>query len=88
MFWPEDPPELRKQLRQLMDLNYRVKRMTKYHIKICEVNYFTTGTITIDPDVRHRDKGFEALIELLELRYPRKNVLILDVSKRSQSRPS
>lgn len=83
MFWPEDPPELKEQLRQLVDLNYRVKRMTKYHIKIGEVNYFTTGTITIDPDTRHKDKGFEALIELLELRYSRKNILILDVGKRS-----
>ena len=67
-----DTPAQRKQVIGLEKRGYPVRRMTRYHVKILEVNYFiTTGTITIDPDVRYQYKGFDALLKLLEEKYPR-----------------
>jgi len=46
---------------------------SRYHVKIREVNYFiTTGTITVDSGVRCKNKGFDALLSLLEKKYPRR----------------
>jgi len=43
-----------------------------------DVNYFiTTGTITVDPDVRYKHKGFDALLMLLEEKYPRFQQLVV-----------
>ena len=42
--------------------------------------FFTTGTITIDPDIKYKGKGIAALIALLEERYPKRlELLILDL---------
>jgi hypothetical protein len=66
-----DTFEQRQQIIQLVDGRYPVSRKSRYHVKILDVNYFiTTGTITIDPDIRYKHKGFEALLTLLEEKYP------------------
>jgi len=50
-----------------------VSRKSRHHVKILDVNYFiTTGTITIDPDIRYKHKGFDALLTLLEEKHPRR----------------
>jgi hypothetical protein len=68
-----DTPEQRQQIADLENRRYPVSRKTRYHVKILEVNYFiTTGTITIDPDIRYKHKGFNALLTLLEEKYPRR----------------
>ena len=68
-----DTPEQRQQIADLENRRYSVSRKTRYHVKILEVNYFiTTGTITIDPDIRYKHKGFNALLTLLEEKYPRR----------------
>jgi hypothetical protein len=78
LFWPNDTAELKEQMREFIRLGYYVLRKTEYHIKIYEINYFPTkGTITIDPHERYKHKGFEALLELLEERHPRKNVVCM-----------
>jgi hypothetical protein len=70
-FSGHDTPEQRRQIIELENRRYPVSRKTRYHVKILEVNYFiTTGTITIDPDIRYKHKGFDALLTLLEEKYP------------------
>jgi hypothetical protein len=64
---PNDSPELRKQIAELRGLGYRVLRYTEYQLKIGPVSYYpTTGRIMIDPAIKHPEKGFDALLELLE----------------------
>jgi hypothetical protein len=66
-----DTPEQRQQLIELEIRRYPATRKTRYHVKILDVNYYiTTGTITIDPDIRYKRKGFDALLTLLEEKYP------------------
>lgn len=72
-FSGHDTPEQRRQITELENRRYPVSRKTRYHVKILDVNYFiTTGTITIDPDIRYKHKGFDALLTLLEEKYPRR----------------
>jgi hypothetical protein len=67
LFRPGDPAEIRDQIRHLLSLKYYVQRKTDFHIKIGDVNYYPhRGTITIDPSLRHAEKGFKALLALLE----------------------
>jgi hypothetical protein len=67
----DDTFEQRQQITELVDRRYQVSRKTRHHVKILDVNYFiTTGTITIDPDIRYKNKGFDALLTLLEEKYP------------------
>ena len=62
-----DSSELREQIKELEKRDYKVKRCSEYHLKIGLVNYFwTTGTITTDPDIKHPEKGFDALLDLLQ----------------------
>ena len=69
LFWPDDPPRLKKELAQLKQLQPSTVRKTKWHVKIDDVNYYPhRGTITIDPHTRRSDRGFEALLELLNKR--------------------
>lgn len=70
-----DTAKEREQITELERRGYDVSRKTRYHVKIGAVNYFiTTGTITIDPSERHQHKGFEALLSILENKYPRPKV--------------
>lgn len=72
-FTEYDTFEQRQQITELVERKYSVSRKSRYHVKVLEVNYFiTTGTITIDPDVRYKHRGFEALLTLLEEKYPRR----------------
>ena len=67
LYLPRDPGKLRKEIRELVKLGYRVQRCTAYHLKIGPVNYFwSTGKITTDPCERHNEKGFQALLDVLE----------------------
>jgi hypothetical protein len=64
---PEDSPLLREQIEELERLAYSVQRCTRHHVKIGPVNFYPSrGKITIDPDSRHPEKGFEALLRLLD----------------------
>ncbi len=72
-FTEHDTPEQRRQITELDRCGYPGSRKTRYHWKYLKVNYFiTTGTITIDPDIRYKHKGFDALIALLREKYPRR----------------
>lgn len=63
---PQDPPKLREQIEVLERRGYPVMRCTRYHIKIGDYNWFwSTGKITIDPQTRHPEKGFDAFLRLL-----------------------
>jgi hypothetical protein len=78
MFRPDDSQELIEEIEEVKKRGYRVKRMTKWHFKIGEVNYYPgRGTITIDPDIRHPEKGREALLELLESRKHGKVIMMM-----------
>jgi len=69
-FHKNDTPEQRRQIKELIKLGYPVERKTHAHVKILTVNYFiTTGTITIDPCIRHKQKGYDALLKLLREMY-------------------
>ncbi len=64
---PSDSPDLRKDIQQLEKLGYSVQRCTPHHIKIGPYNWFpSTGKITIDPQSRHPEKGFDAFLRLLD----------------------
>ncbi|MDP2227068.1 MAG: hypothetical protein Q8J78_06290 [Moraxellaceae bacterium] len=64
---PCDTPTVRDQIRQLVELKYHVQRKTDHQLKIGPVNYYPVrGTITLDPCERHSERGFTALLELLE----------------------
>jgi hypothetical protein len=66
-----DTAEHRDQIRLLVDRGYPVIRKTDYQIKIRAVNYYLgRGTITIDPCEKYADRGFEALLRLLNEKYP------------------
>lgn len=74
---PNDSPDLRKQIAELRGLGYRVLRYTEYQLKIGPVSYYpTTGRIMIDPAIKHPEKGFEALLELLD-KTRRPNIVFL-----------
>ena len=63
---PNDSPELRQQIAELRGLGYRVLRYTEYQLKIGPISYYpTTGRIMIDPAIKHPEKGFDALLDLL-----------------------
>lgn len=67
LFHEQDTPEQRRQIAELERRGFPVRRMTQYHVKIGKVNYYITkGTITIDPTIRHAEKGFESLLQLLD----------------------
>jgi hypothetical protein len=69
---PRDTEEVRLEIRKLVEFGYRVIRKTDHQIKIRDVNYYpSTGTITIDPCTKFKDKGFEALLDLLSAKYPK-----------------
>lgn len=64
---PEDSPKLVTQIEKLEKLGYNVCRCSPFHVKIGPYNWFpTTGKITIDPQSRHPEKGFDALLRLLD----------------------
>jgi hypothetical protein len=72
-FSEHDTSEIREQIIELVELRFPVSRKSRYHVKILDVNFFPTkGTITIDPDIRYKEKGFDALVKLLEEKYPRR----------------
>jgi hypothetical protein len=80
IFFEQDTPGQRRQIIELERRGYPVRRMTQYHVKIGDVNYYiTTGTITIDPAVRYKMKGFEALLALLDEKYPDPTLLTLQI---------
>ena len=67
-----DTEEERQLITELVNRGYPVSRKADFHIKILDVNYyFPRGRIVTDPCICHKDKGFEALLTLLEKMYPR-----------------
>jgi hypothetical protein len=73
LFYPDDPPEFYLLIMQLIKDKYYVTRASKHQIKHREVNYYpSSGVITIDGEGRHPEKGPQALLKLLEKRYPRR----------------
>ena len=77
LFRPNDSEETKSEIRKLVEVGYPVARLTDYQIKTREVNYYVNGTITIDPCTKYKHKGFDALLELLEEKYPRSSVIYL-----------
>lgn len=78
LFFEQDTPEQRRQITELERRGYPVRRMTQYHVKIGDINYYITkGTITIDPAFRCKIKGFDALLALLDEKYPDPSLLSL-----------
>lgn len=70
-FYPNDSEELRERILKLNSLKYYVQRIDQHHLKMGLVNYYpSTGAITIDRVGRHPRDGFEALLALLEKRFP------------------
>lgn len=64
---PTDPVAVRKQIKTLLDRGYRVVRCSVHQLKIGEISYYPgKGTIMVDPTTRHREKGFDALLDLLD----------------------
>ena len=72
LFYPDDDrPEFYLLIMKLIEGKYYVRRTSKHQIKHREVNYYpSTGVITIDGSGRHPEKGPQALLALLEKRYP------------------
>src|SRR5450830_1889328 len=64
---PNDHRMLVREIRKLQELGYKMTRPSPHHLKIGSTNYFpSTGTITTYPCYRHIERGFEALLRILE----------------------
>ncbi len=73
LFYPDDRPEFYLLIMKLIEGKYYVQRPSKHQIKHREVNYYpSSGVITIDGGGRHPEKGPQALLTLLEKRYPKR----------------
>jgi hypothetical protein len=64
---PSDLSSVRYEILKLKKLGYKMTRPSRHHLKIGSINYFpSTGTITSDPCYRHTERGFEALLRILD----------------------
>lgn len=73
LFYPDDDGYIREFIKELIERRRYVQRVSKYHLKHRDVNYFyTTGVITIDGKGRHPETGEDAFLELLDQLYPRR----------------
>jgi hypothetical protein len=78
----DDEGFIRELIWEIIRRKHYVRRESKHHIKVREVNYWpSTGTITIDGEGRHPEKGEQALLALLQNRYPKHR----DTSKEAQA---
>ena len=69
LYYDDDPLVTRAAIKALLSRRYHLRRPSRFHLKIDDVNYFPTkGTITLDPFMLHSETGLNALIELLEKR--------------------
>lgn len=67
LFHPRDPIEITQQIKVLVDLGFEVARLTRYQYKIGPHSFYPgKGTIVTDPCDRHRERGLEALLEVLK----------------------
>lgn len=72
LYHRDDEDFIRELIWKLIRQKRYVRRESKHHIKVREVNYWpSTGTITIDGEGRHPEKGEQALFALLDKRYPK-----------------
>jgi hypothetical protein len=73
----DDPPRLREQIKQLLDLKYDVQRPTEHQVKVGTFNwYWGKGTITRDPHHRLTERGFEAFLLLVKEEGSRNNLIV------------
>lgn len=71
--WPGDCEAVKKVINDLQQRGHFVVRHTKYQIKIGDVNYYLTkGTIMLDPCNVQKEKGFDALLDVLDERAPKR----------------
>lgn len=72
LYYRDDDDFIRELIWELIRRKRYVRRESKHHIKVREVNFWpSTGTITIDGEGRHPEKGEQAFLALLEKRYPK-----------------
>ncbi len=73
LYYRDDEDFIRELIWELIRRKRYVRRESKYHIKVREVNFWpSTGTISIDGEGRHPEKGPQALLALLDKRYPKR----------------
>ena len=73
LYYRDDEDFIRELIWELIRRKRYVRRESKHHIKVRQVNYWpSTGTITIDGEGRHPEKGEQALLTLLDKRYPKR----------------
>ena len=66
IFGPGDPPELRRQLEDLVERGFSVRRPSPWHVKVGPVNFFpTTGRVTTDPNIKHEQRGFDYFLKVI-----------------------
>lgn len=69
LFMNGDSKELREQITELVERGYKVRRPTRWQIKVGSINYYhTRGTITADPHDTFSETGFDAFVEILAKR--------------------
>ncbi len=62
-----DPPRWRQEIEELERMGEDVRRCSVHHVKIGDVNYYpSTGRIYIDPCIKYPNKGFKALLHVIE----------------------
>jgi hypothetical protein len=72
LYYGDDEGFIRELIWELIRRKHYVRRESKHHIKVRQVNYWpSTGTITIDGEGPHPEKGEQALLALLDKRYPK-----------------
>lgn len=72
LYYRDDEDYVRELIWELIRRKRYVRRESKHHIKVRQVNYWpSTGTITIDGEGRYPEKGEQALLALLDKRYPK-----------------
>ncbi|WP_407167920.1 hypothetical protein [Bradyrhizobium sp. ORS 111] len=73
LYYRDDQDFVRELIWELIKRKRYVRRESKYHIKVRDVNFWpSTGTISIDGEGRHPAKGAQALLALLDERYPKR----------------
>lgn len=73
LYYPDDEDFVRELIYELIKRKRYVRRESKHHIKVREVNFWpSTGTIVIDGEGRHAEKGPQTFLSLLETRYPKR----------------
>ena len=72
--WPGDSDAVKKVIEDLQQRGYRVDRHSEFHIKIGPVSFWLSGKgkIMVDPCDVQKEKGFDALLDVLEMHATRR----------------